>query len=259
MPPPHPYFPTLILIQRYVLPLLSPPTQPQLEADKASIDASFSRAFALIDQLTTDTANLKASEIQRTEKLDTTLNSVDTVIEDLKAANTRREAESRIIADQVQGLKDLVPKALEGWKASGDAKLEELGQEMQSLKKLLENRVGRSGGTATPASTGRGYPSQTPANGIEKPKDNLLASTSNNSNNTPTPKSDSTISNSSAPAPAPGVTTPKSDSSTAASSSGFDRSDRRAAIPAWQMAPKSGGASETSKSESGTSKAEAGA
>lgn len=119
------------------------------------------------------------------------------------------------------GLKDIVPKALEGWKASGDAKLEELGQEVQSLKKLLENRIGRPSGT--PASTGRGHP-----NGNEKSKDNLSAFNSANSG-TKTPTAESASGSS---APAPGVTVPKRESTPLR---GLDRSDRRA-IPAWQMA-----------------------
>lgn len=207
--------------KRYVFPLISPPTPPQLETDKASIDESFNRAFSLIDQLATDTALIKESETERTEKLDTTLKDVGIVVEDLKAANKRREAESRIIADQVTGLKDMIPKALEGWKVSGDAKLEELGQEVQSLKKLLENRVGRPSGA--PISTGKAY-----ANSNEKSKDNLSASSSTNSGTT-TPNVESASGSS---APAPGVTVPKRESTP---KRGFERSDRRA-IPAWQMA-----------------------
>lgn len=138
--------------QRYILPLISPPTPPQLASDKASIDESFSRAFALIEQLVADTAALKSSEAERTQKLDSTLQDVESVISDLKAANSRREAESRILSDQVQALKDLVPKALEGWKASGDAKLDDLGAELRSLKKLVGNRVG-----SQPTLLGRPY------------------------------------------------------------------------------------------------------
>ena len=217
----------LTTTQRYVFPLISPPTPPQLEADKASIDESFNRAFALIEQLTADTAAIKQSESERTEKLDTTLKDVGGVIEDLKAANTRREAESRIIASQVTELKDMVPKALEGWKASGDAKLEELGQEVQSLKKLLENRIGRP--SAAPTPTSRGHP-----NSNEKSKDNHANS------GTTTPNVDSASSSS---APAPGVTVPKRESNPLR---GFERSDRRA-IPAWQMAAA------TEKTEPGAS------
>lgn len=230
--------------QRYVLPLISPPTPPQLEADKASIDASFNRAFALIDQLTTDTAELKEKETQRTQKLDTTLKDVDTVIEDLKAANTRREAESRIIADQIQGLKEQVPKALEGWKANGDAKLDELGQEMQSLKKLLENKVGRSGATSTTPA----WKSQAPptANGNEKSKDTRSNPPSNNSGAS-TPNTEATGTPSA----------PKQESSTP-SSNPFERSDRKATIPAWQRAA-SEQTGTAAKDSTEANKAEAGA
>ena len=217
----------LTTTQRYVFPLISPPTPPQLEADKTSIDESFNRAFALIEQLTADTAAIKESESERTEKLDKTLKDVGGVIEDLKAANTRREAESKIIASQVTELKDMVPKALEGWKASGDAKLEELGQEVQSLKKLLENRIGRP--SAAPTPTTRGHP-----NSNEKSKDNHANS------GTTTPNVDTASSSS---APAPGVTVPKRESNPLR---GFERSDRRA-IPAWQMAAP------TEKTEPGAS------
>ena len=167
------------------------------------------------------------------------------MIKDLKAANSRREAENRIIADQVQGLKDLVPKALEGWKASEDRKLEDLGMEVQSLKKLLENKVGRSGGVSTPIGS---YPVPT-ANGSEKSKNNFLGfSSTNNGTTTPNPESS---------APAPGVIVPKRDSSTPSSG----RGDRRAAIPAWQMpaAGKSGTASSSTNGDGEGITAEAGA
>ena len=173
------------------------------------------------------------------------------MIEDLKASNKRRDTESRIIADQVYSLKDVVPKALEGWKAGGDTKLEELGQELQSLKKLLENRVGRPGAsTQTPAPTGRGYPPPE-ANGGETSRENVTAFASTNTGSgsqTPEPSSNS-------PAPAPGVTVPKRDSSTPRS--GLGRSDRRAAIPAWQMAAsgKSGTSAPSANSEGSATEA----
>lgn len=164
--------------------------------------------FTLIEQLAKDTADLKTSETERTEKLDTTLGDIDSVLEDLKAANRSQEAENRIISNEVQGLKDLVPKALEGWKASGDAKLEDLSQEMQSLKRLLENRVGKAGGSL--ALTGRGYPSPI-TNGQHSAMDSPSGPA-----DTVTLMPDATASS----APAPGVTVPK----------------RERAIPAWQKA-----------------------
>ena len=159
---------------------------------------------------------------------------MDTVVADLKAANTRRETESRILADQVQGMKDLIPKALEGWKAGGDARLDELSQELQSLKRLLENRVGRSAGTSTP--TGKPYPSS--ANGAEKSRDNENTAESSNGS-----LKSSFQASAGTPAPAPGIDIPKREASSPKRNT--PGGDRRAAIPAWQMAAvnKSGGSS----------------
>ena len=198
--------------------------------------------------MTNDTAAIKESETERTEKLDTTLKDVGSVIEDLKAANTRREAESRIIAHQVTDLKNMVPKALEGWKASGDVKLEELGQEVQSLKKLLENRVGRAGGASTPTSTGH-------SNNKEKSKGTDMMSYLTNSGAS-TPYGESA----GAPSPpAPGVTVPKRESNPPRVS---EKIDRRA-IPAWQMAAAPGTPAKTepggSSQKAEASTAEAGA
>lgn len=216
------------------MPLIAPPTPPQIEQDKASIDESFTRAFTLIDQLAADTATLKASEVERTEKLDSTLRDVDAVIEDLKTAKTRQENESRSIADQVQGLKDLVPKALEGWKESGDKRLEELGAEMRSLKKLLNNRVGGSSGPSTQQSLPRhsNAPTDRPS-GTSTPTG--INSAPNGIASSGTAQSEDKMATSSIPsAPAPGVTVPRRETPSVFQSGG------RAAIPAWQMAASGG-------------------
>ncbi|MCJ1417325.1 peroxisomal membrane protein pex14 [Xylographa parallela] len=230
--------------KRYVMPLISPPTPPQLEQDKASIDASFSRAFSLIDQLATDTAALKSTEEERTERLDSALQEVEAVISELKAANKRREDDSRRIGDEVRGLKEMIPKALEGWKAAEDVKLKDLGAGLKSLKILVGNRVGGD----QSATNGPGRPSQFAerpgANGSSTPRDpgsqalpntvpsyaltNAMEKQDENSASGPS---------SSASAPAPGVNVPKRE---VTSPFKFDsRPGGRAAIPAWQMAAAS--------------------
>lgn len=134
----------------------------------------------------------------------------------------RREAESRILVDEVCRLKELVPKALESWKESGDSRLEELTNELVSLKKLIANRVG--GGGALPL-VGR-------ANYSNFPKDKAVSSEF--SEITATEKKEtgeapnSVTTDASTSAPAPGVTAPKPGSS-------GPRQIRSFAIPAWQL------------------------
>ncbi|MCJ1281660.1 peroxisomal membrane protein pex14 [Xylographa opegraphella] len=230
--------------KRYVMPLISPPTPPQLEQDKAAIDASFSRAFSLIDQLATDTAALKSAEESRTEGLDSALQEVEAVISELKAANKRREDDSRRIGDEVRGLKEMIPKALEGWKAAEDIKLKELGAGLKSLKILVGNRVGGDQSTANAVGRPSQFSERTGANSSNTPRGSasqalpytapsyslISASEMQDENSAEAPPS-------SAPAPAPGVNVPKRE---VTSPFKFDqRSGSRAAIPAWQMAAAS--------------------
>jgi len=144
--------------------MIAPPTAPQLEQDKQVIDEQFEKAFALLDQLAKDTEELKASEQTRTERLDVALTEVESVIGELKAASRRREDESRRMGDEVRGLKDLIPKAIEGQKETTDSRLRELNTELKSLKTLMGQRMNPSSASTT-GSYGRasGAAASTPA------------------------------------------------------------------------------------------------
>lgn len=253
--------------KRYIYPMIAPPTPPQLEQDKKSIDESFEKAFALLDQLNTDTTALKASEEQRTQRLDTAITEMETVMDSLKDSLKRRDGDSRKLEDDVRGLRDLIPKALEAHKESTDNRLKDLSQELKSLKTLVGNRMGSS----SPSTASR------PASGV-----NMWGSqgqggvNGNAAGGASTPATPAVA----APAPAGGAANgsgeaaqqPDSSSSSAApaaaaapaqtASSPYGRfSNGRAAIPAWQMAAaKKNEAEKKDTSESGTvSEAAAGA
>jgi len=119
-----------------------------------------------LDQLSKDTETLKTSEQARTERLDTALTEVESVINDLKTASRRREEESRQISDEVRGLKDLIPRAMEGQKESTDNRLKELTTELKSLKTLMGQRMNPTiSSTTTPygrAQSGLSTPTSTP-------------------------------------------------------------------------------------------------
>ncbi|KAJ5135269.1 uncharacterized protein N7515_004547 [Penicillium bovifimosum] len=213
--------------KRYIAPLIAPPTPPQLEQDKQNIDEQFSRAFTLIEQLSTDTAALKTAEEARTERLDGALKEVENLVADLKNSSRRRDDETRRISDEVKSLKDAIPKALEGAREGNENRLKELGTELKSLKTLLGNRLGGSGAPpvvgrtvgATPiASTPRPASEETPAPATPAAATNSLAATVTPAEQEPTQ------------APAP-VTAPATQSPNPLSQLG-----RSASIPAWQMA-----------------------
>ena len=64
----------------------------------------------------------------------------------------------------MRALKDIIPKALEGWKAEGDNRLKDLGSELKSLKMLVSNRVGsQTPATATGRPFGSGFGGGSPS------------------------------------------------------------------------------------------------
>lgn len=147
----------LTIRQRYVYPLIAPPTPERLESDKKSIDEQFEKAFALVEQLSKDTETLKAAEAQRTEKLDAALADLESVISDLKSSNKRREDEAQRVRDDVINLKSSIPKALDAQKSLADTRLQEVNAELKSLKTIISQRMQQPSAVNTLSS--RGTPS----------------------------------------------------------------------------------------------------
>lgn len=201
-------------------PLIAPPTPEKLEQDKKSIEEQFDKAFGLVEQLAKDTEALKAAEQQRTEKLDTALADLESIMQELRSANTRREIETQRVKDDVQILKDSIPKAMSTQKDLTDSRLKEVNSELTSLKTLMTQRMNasssstgtnglRTGGNAAPALPGLNRPG-TAGN------DNQAGNTEPAANSE-TPKTSGTPTFN-RPSPFSGATSVK------------------ASIPAWQMA-----------------------
>jgi peroxin-14 len=239
--------------KRYVLPLISPPTPPQLEQDKASVDESFKRAFDLLDQLNTDTSALKASEEARTTRLDFALGEMESVLVSLKESSKRAGDDNRRIEDDVRGLRDLIPKALDAQKEATDTRLKELSTELKSLKTLIGNRMGAGTARPTPAAPNYYGLGQTPningTSGTSTPVQQPAL--------TATP-SEQPIGNGSTDGQISGTSAATSASITSAGEKpvpSYGRASGRAAIPAWQLAAakkNEEAAAKKDTSESGT-------
>lgn len=229
-----------VLAERYVKPLILPPTPPQLEQDKAAIDEQFNRAFALIDTLSSDTAALKEAEEARTQKLDTVLADVEAVVADLKTANIRREEDARRMAEDVTRLKDSLPTAMDGVKQSSERQLKELSTELASLKTLMGNRMAGAPSSSTYLPSASSLREKT-ASTISSQQPSVAPEPAPGSSNNVTGSSPATTipayghSASSAIRPIPTASQqgPYTFSRTGSAPAG------KAAIPAWQMAAQS--------------------
>lgn len=224
--------------QRYVMPLVAPPTPEKLEQDKKSIEEQFDRAFALVEQLSKDTDDLKKAEEKRTERLDGALSELEAVMSDLKSANRRREDDAQRVRDEVQQLKDSIPKAMNNQKDLTDSRLREINGELGSLKTLVQQRMNASHGP----------------NGI--PSNPLRTAGDSTSSTTPTVPQPASVANADdASAPSSASEAPKAGSSRMPPR---PKSTGKASIPAWQMALQNAD-NEKEKSDAAKANGEAGA
>ena len=219
-----------VLADRYIKPLVAPPTPPQLEQDKAAIDEQFNKAFALLDTLTSDTAALKEAEEQRTKRLDTTISDIESIVTELKTANQRREDDSRRLDAEIKTMKDSLPRSIDNVRDASERQLKELSTELGSLKLLMGNRMGT---TSSPMTN---IPKTQPAN---------ISSVSAQPNAVSTPVTETAPGSNANPTGINGAgkvpsfampSTSSTSSTTQRPASSSLGGSGKAAIPAWQMA-----------------------
>ncbi|KAK5662048.1 hypothetical protein OQA88_10162 [Cercophora sp. LCS_1] len=237
--------------KRYVYPLISPPTPERLEQDKKSIDEQFERTFALVEQLAKDTEALKEAERERTERLDTALGELETVLNDLKSANRRRDDEAQRIRDDVQGLKDSIPRALGNQKDITETRMREVNAELKSLKTLITQRMNPTA-TSTSVSnylrpgSGNVTPAPSPAAiGSENVEVNGTGPKPASVADEQPPRREFTPA---APSPSLGRSSPFG--------SGMAAGGSKASIPAWQLAMSKGAGSSSTAPTNGEASAE---
>ena len=145
------------------------------------------------------------------------------MIGELKSASRRREEDARRMSDEVRGLKDLIPKAMEGQKETTDSRLRELNNELKSLKTLMGQRLNPQT-NSTPTSYG---PTGRPSSAQQSTTSAANSSNGSSSADNATPKTAS-VSNGGGAEP----------STTSGRSSPFGTGlpAGKAAIPAWQLA-----------------------
>ncbi|CAO3703792.1 unnamed protein product [Rhizopus stolonifer] len=128
------------LAKRLFGPWFKVPTQKELEEDKEKLNAQFQTVEDSLKEIKEQTNTALTTVSSQSKKVDESLTSLETVLKDIEEADTKRDKEFTSVKNDIDALKDLVPKALERNKEAQNAVLTELQNEMKSLKSLLINR-----------------------------------------------------------------------------------------------------------------------
>ncbi|KAG1046080.1 hypothetical protein G6F43_011170 [Rhizopus delemar] len=116
------------------------PTQKELEEDKEKLDAQFQAVEDALKEIKEQTNTALTTVSSQSKKVDESLTSLETVLKDLEEAESKRDKDFTNVKNDIEALKELVPKSLERNKEAQNAVLIDLQNEMKSLKSLLVNR-----------------------------------------------------------------------------------------------------------------------
>ncbi|KAF8807467.1 hypothetical protein BYT27DRAFT_7256068 [Phlegmacium glaucopus] len=128
------------LFKKYLLPHLQPPTSTAYEEDRDALEAQFDAAEALLKDIQSETAAVRAAVEEQKEKIDITTEEVKSVVTEMREGEIKTRDEMREIRDEVTNIREMLPKMIEKNKESQNQSLNELQQELKSLKALLLNR-----------------------------------------------------------------------------------------------------------------------
>lgn len=92
------------------MPLVKPPTAPELEADKALVTAKFDEAQQILETLKADTAELRESQEKQRQKVEEAVDSVEKAVSELKESGNRRDASIRGFKADIDSIRELIPK-----------------------------------------------------------------------------------------------------------------------------------------------------
>ncbi|CAO3687639.1 unnamed protein product [Rhizopus microsporus] len=128
------------LAKRLFGPWFQVPTQKELEEDKEKLDAQFQAVEDSLKEIKDQTNAALTTVASQSKKVDESLASLETVLKDLEESDAKRDEDFKNVKNDIESLKELVPKALERNKEAQNAVLVDLQNEMKSLKSLLLNR-----------------------------------------------------------------------------------------------------------------------
>lgn len=98
--------------QKYLFPHLQPPTSTAYEEDRDALNAQFDAAEALLKEIQSETAAVRAAVEEQRERINQTTEDVQTVVAELRDGEARTRDEMREIREEVTNVREMLPKVI---------------------------------------------------------------------------------------------------------------------------------------------------
>lgn len=128
------------LFKKYLQPHLIPPAATAYEQDRDGLTAQFDAAEALLKEIQAETEAVKSAVHEQNERVNKVTKDVESVVVEMREGESKTRDEMREIRDEVENIREMLPKMIEKNKETQKESLSELQQELKSLKALLLSR-----------------------------------------------------------------------------------------------------------------------
>ncbi|KAI0257559.1 hypothetical protein BJV78DRAFT_1349405 [Lactifluus subvellereus] len=139
---------TIALARKYLFPHLQPPSSTAYQEDRDALTAQFDAAEAILKEISAETSAIKAAIESQQEKVDKATADVEAAVQQMREGESGARDEMREIREEVNNIREMIPKMIEKNKEAQTQSLGELQQDLKSLKTLL---LSRTPSTSTPA------------------------------------------------------------------------------------------------------------
>ncbi|KAJ7225446.1 hypothetical protein GGX14DRAFT_638792, partial [Mycena pura] len=140
------------IFKKYLLPHLRPPTSTAYEADRDALTAQFDAAEALLKEIQAESTAMRVAVEAQRERIDETTKNVDAMVQEVRDGEAKTRDEMREIREEINSIREMLPKMIERNKDSQTQSLNELQQELKSLKALLLSRGPTISSSSVPSS-----------------------------------------------------------------------------------------------------------
>ncbi|KAF8641043.1 hypothetical protein AX17_000687 [Amanita inopinata Kibby_2008] len=130
----------MALYKKYLLPHLQPPDTTAYEQDRDALNAQFDAAELLLKEIQAESAAVRAAVEEQKDVIEKTTKDVQAVVAEMREGEFKTRDEMREMRDEINNIREMLPKMIEKNKESHNQSLAELQQELKSLKALLLNR-----------------------------------------------------------------------------------------------------------------------
>ncbi|KAJ3218094.1 peroxisomal membrane protein pex14 [Dinochytrium kinnereticum] len=126
--------------KRYVAPYIAWPSEAKLAADQKRIEEQLSAATEAVKEAR-DGAELVMKDVEaHSTKIGSALDNLRGLVKDIQDSDFKRDAEIKAIKDDVDSIREMIPKIIDKAKDAQNSAMVDLHNEVKSLKNLFLNR-----------------------------------------------------------------------------------------------------------------------